>query len=482
MKNIISPILLLLYSGATLSQDKIFLTEDLVKKVLLNSPPSVKQIEANYLTIKHDELSKNDQLSFSLESKGTYYRSKEKLLSNFDGGVTEKSSMYSLGITKPTRYGIDLGVKVFGKKSTNSFIRDAATTGIAASLTMDLYQNFLGRKTNSDLMKSQMTTKRAKLEKEASLKSFEMSVRKLYWAIVSNNEQLNLLKAQVILSEKQYKESLRRRKSNAADAGEVARYRSQWSTRKSNVFSLKYKHRDLIKSLKELIPEFNGKEVVLGSYSIEDITSQVLACTKTIGTLKNVPYQLTPYDDIVKLLNQEERLATKITETYDDAKVSFIGEYASTGRDFGIGNARTNFFDDSRARTSVGFQLSIPLGNSKKNTKEVAQSIVRKTYQFQAENNLSKIEAFHFETRGMVSYLKDILSSQKETNLYLGKSLESSRKKYRQARISVQELINEQDSLLQSRVSEINTNLTILNTLLDYISIFSDTPCPMNRI
>jgi outer membrane protein TolC len=78
--------------------------------------------------------------------------------------------------------------------------------------------------------------------------------------------------------------------------------------------------------------------------------------------------------------------------------------------------------------------------------------------------------------------LREVIKSQKETNKYLAQSLKVSKRKYKQARISLQELIGEQDSHLQSQLQEIDSNLAIVNTLIDYFSIYMDTPCEFNRI
>lgn len=486
MKNIIVLIILLVVFKAFAAPDKaghkVVLTEALIKKMILEDPPGVQKINASFLAVEQELLAQKDRFSFMLNGEAQQFRSQERLLDRFDGGVTRRASSYSLGLVKPTRYGIDLGLKAFESKSSNAFIKDAANAGVAFSLSLDLYKNFLGRQTDNNLESASLNLKRAELEKKASLKSFESNLRKLYWALVANNEQKLLLTNLVDLSKKQYQEARRRQKSGVADAGEVARYRSQWTTRKASLLSLRYRAGEIKKSLKELLPDLNGKEIVIGPYSVDRTVGQVLTCSAKIRSYPKAPFNLTPYDDIVKYLNQEEKLKEKVVKTYDDPSVKLVGEYSSVGRDFGYSNALDNFSEDGQSRTSVGLQISIPIGGRKAATQEVQEKLNRSRYQAEARSNLSKIKAFHSETADIIGILKEVVHNQKETNKYLAQSLKVSRKKYKQARIGVQELISEQDSALQSQLNEIETNLTIINTLMDYFSIYNDIPCALNRI
>ncbi|MCB9091468.1 MAG: TolC family protein [Halobacteriovoraceae bacterium] len=461
---------------------KILLTERVLKNLIEETPPSVMQIEASFLTQKQQYLAQDDALGFNLVGKGTHYQSDERLLSRSDGGVTSHASHYSLGIVKPTRYGIDMKLEAFGNKVSNAFITDSATTGVSLSLSMDLYQNFLGRQTDNNLEKSALSVERAKLEKKINLKTFESNIRKLYWALVANQEQKKFLEKLVTLAEKQYKEAKKRRSSGVADTGEVARYHSQWTSRQSSLLSLEYRRGEILKTLKELLPSLENKEIELGTYSVEKTVVQVLSCSARISSHPTAPLEFTPYDEIVEFLNREQELQEKIVRTYDDPQVKLVGEYASVGRDFGYDNAQQDFSDDARARKSIGLELTIPFGGRKSATREVSEELARNQYLAQSRGKLAKIQSFHTETAKIINILRQVVRNQKETNKYLGESLKVSQRKYNQARISLQELISERDALLQTSLSEIETNLTIIDTLMDYFSIYTDIPCELNRI
>ncbi len=484
MKLTITLLFLFLHYTSAQSQntvDTVVLSENFVDKLVSETTPNIQQIEASYLSVKKSYLALEDALSFSLDSESSVYESKERLLSAFDGGVTNNYNSFSLGINKPTSYGVDFELSAFSEKTTNAFISGAAKAGMSLSMTMDLFEDFLGRKTRSNLKTSYLELKRAELEKKVNQKTFYSNLKKIYWGLVANSERKRLLTTLAELAKTQFEEAKRRKKSGVADSGEVARYRSQWTTRKASLLSLKYQRGEIIKSLKELIPELNDKNIELAPYSVDKTIVEVLSCSAQIASYKEAPFQFTPYDEIVSFLKEEEVLSQKVNETYDNPTVKLVGEYSNVGRDYGISNARSNFNSDGRDVTSLTLQVSIPFGGRKRKTEEVLKEMTKKSYRAKAQSYLSRIRSYHTETARIITILKDVVQNQRETNYHLAQSIKVSQRKFKQARISVQELISEQDAHLESQLNEIQTNLTIINTLMDYFSIYTDIPCEINR-
>lgn len=471
--------LILLYSVG--SSADVVLSEPYLIKIIDKKPPALDQVEASFLKAKFDHLSLKDRLSFRLDGEGRVFESDERLLNQFDGGVIQNATNYSLALNKPTRYGVDLGLKVFGDKVTNAFVSGAATNGVTLSMAIDLFQNFLGKKTNSDLKRSALGLKRAELEKKISIKAFESNVRKVYWALVANQERSRLLTYLVKTSEKQYKDIRRKKRSGVADSGEVARAKAQWSTRQSSLLSVQYQRGQLVKSLKEMLPELKNQKIAPISFKRGQIKTEVLKCTNVIAGSVSTPLNLTSYDEIAAYLIEEDKLEQKALSGYSDPTVKLVGEVSQVGRDFGMENARENLFDDGQPRLSLGVQVSVPLGKRKKESQKTAEAMAKMRYRSQAQINLLKVQAFHEETVNMVKILRKVIASQGDTNILLEKSLKFSKKKYNQARIGLPELIVEQEAYFQSKLSEIDSNLTIMNILMDYFSVFNETPCGLNK-
>ncbi|MEX1098927.1 MAG: hypothetical protein WEB87_00790, partial [Bacteriovoracaceae bacterium] len=88
----------------------------------------------------------------------------------------------------------------------------------------------------------------------------------------------------------------------------------------------------------------------------------------------------------------------------------------------------------------------------------------------------------HQQISESIKILQEVIQTQKINSRQLEIRLKDMRKKYNQARISVNDLIQDQDSLFSSDLAIVDTKLSVLNTLLDYFSVFTETPCSFNRI
>lgn len=475
-------IFIILHVSSAFAQKSVEIDEQYLKKLIEKEPPSIQQIEASFLSTKQTYLTNKDKFGLRLDGEGQVYDSNEIPINPTQDFITTSSVDYSIGIVKPTRYGVDVGVKAFGNKISNTFFQGASVSGVGLSLSVDLFQNFLGRQSNNTLKQGELSLQRADLERKSSVKTFESNIRKLYWALVANNEQKKLLSSLVNTAEKQYWETMKRKKSGVADSGEAARFRSQWTSRKANLLALNYQEGEILKNLKQLLPSLNGKKISITKYDVEKTVNEVLTCTAKIDSFIKAPFQHTVYDEIVGLLEKEERLQQKVISRTAGPQIKLFGEYSSVGRGIGFEGSQEILQDNPKPRTSLGLQFSMPLGKSKKKVKEVSELLTKKRYTAEARANLSKIKAFHSETVYLIKTLREVVKNQKDTNKYIDQSLKVSRRKYRQARIGIQELISEQDSLLQSKLNVIDSNLTIINTLIDYFSIYMDVPCSFNQI
>ncbi|MGB0454619.1 MAG: hypothetical protein ACPGJV_13000, partial [Bacteriovoracaceae bacterium] len=101
---------------------------------------------------------------------------------------------------------------------------------------------------------------------------------------------------------------------------------------------------------------------------------------------------------------------------------------------------------------------------------------------YQKLQNTNRLTSEHQFIRQSVDLLLTSVTNQLDNIKNLRIRLSELQKKYRQGRISVSELILDQDNLLQSELGVIDTRLLIISTLINYFSVFTSTPCEFNRI
>ena len=97
---------------------------------------------------------------------------------------------------------------------------------------------------------------------------------------------------------------------------------------------------------------------------------------------------------------------------------------------------------------------------------------------------MSQIENLELEveeTHRQVSKSDSFKRGRRALNSNVGaleRSLKTTRRKYRQARITINQMINEQNQLFSSRLNEIDTKLQVIHALYDYFKVLTTTLAP----
>lgn len=457
------------------------ISEDTLINLKVDQLPELQKIEASQLQSMLEYESYKEKFIPQLYGNGSYQNSDEKAFINFMP-TTQRANAYKLGVKKTLSKGIELGGEIFTESITNDFLNDATTNGAGFNLSMDLNRNFLGRIDDNQLKLSESTNERSTFQKKIHTASFKNTLRKLYWSLVANNESRKITNKLLETAKKSLSEVKSRYKNKVADRGELARYQALVSSRKSSLISLEYRKDALYTSLKELVPSFAEKTLQLGPYNIDKTIEEVRACSLVINAEKESPFKNTFYDEMIALINKEEKLRNKIIETHSGADVKLVGSFEAVGRALGRQTAFDDFQDDTQRRYTVGLQLNMPLGSQKKKNEKIQSEINRIMSEASRKEQLAKIKTYHHQIKFTISHLFEALKNQKTNSNFLEQSLKVTRKKYRQARVSTTELIQEEETYFQSRLDEIQTNLTAMHTLLDYFSVYQNTPCEINRI
>lgn len=458
----------------------IQINEKILWENIIKSSPTVMQLEASFLGQEFQHSSFKDNFNTNFEFNGYYAQTKEKQLNRYVP-VTSPIQQYSLGIKKNTLGGMQVGAKLYTSQTSNNFFTKGTTSGISAQIALDLYKDIGGKISKARNENLKLSKEISQIDSQIKIKSFFSNVRKLYWALVANNESMKLTQELIKHSQKQVEEALKRLKSRVADEGEVSQYQSQLASRQSQMLYLQYQRENIFQQIKEFLPDFSDKEIQLGKYNIDETVNNVLACTVQIKSFNQTPLDYTKLDELVVLLKNQYSQEEKITDTYSDMDLKLMGQYDSIGKDFSFSDSFTDLSDNGKSAFNVGLQLTIPLGSNIKDSREIKKKLDKKRYISQIDSNIAKMQAYHTQLVKSIDLLRKVVAAQKQNTLYLEKSLRTSQKKYNQARINVQQLVQEQDMYLQSSLQEIDVKTQVINTLLDYFSVFTETPCTFNE-
>ncbi len=477
--------------GATLN-----LSESMLIEMSKKGSPQLDQIQAAFLGAELASTQGLEKYAPELFGQGLYKKTNEKALTTFQPVFSPIKSA-QLGVRKSFSQGFDTSAYLetdqrSAQIPSGGSLKNVTSTTLVFKAQMDIWKNLLGKMSKRELESAELDKKRAEIEKDIQTKAFNIALRRVYWSLVANKESFLVLDSLLKTAAQQSREAKERQRNAVAEADEVARYEAQLASRQAAQHYLEFQREILIKQLRSLLPELSASEIVLENYDLNKAINEVLVCTTSIGQQSAVPYEFTKYDEVISMLKQVRSNNSFVNDKYTDADMKLFGSVQSKGVGSSLngnqvttgsyGSAFSDQLDNNRAGYEVGVSVSLPFGKAKESTAEVKKLYDEKRLDALINSTDAQIVSTHQQLSKSVSILVNVIGAQKVNSAQLSKQLTIMKKKYRQARITVDQLVQDQDSLLNSELSTVDTQLQILNTLFDYLVIYTETPCSFNRI
>lgn len=471
------------------------ITENKLIELAKNSKaPNLEMIEASYLESAEALVAAEDALEPTLYGGHQYKSTNERAMVPFMP-VFSNINTTQLGVKKNFKYGLSSAVSASVDErsgaSAGQTYKDINTLIYNFNLSMDLWRDLFGRMTRAQLENAFLVKQNAEAQKEIEKNAFIIAVRRLYWQLVSINEKLKISRQLYEQSQKQAQDAKQRLRSNIADKSEVAKYESQVYSRKGTILVLEYQRETVVKELKNLLPSLMKEDIELGAYGVEENINSVLECTAIIASQKETPLSYTQYDEIAARLANIENNQLVIDDMGDDVDVKLSTNFFATG----LGSdavsdsryegsqalAQEDLTDNDRSGMEAALTFTIPLGSPGESAADVRAKYHQKRLKAEREKLGVNLQNTHKQIARSVNLLAQVVASQKQTSEALEARLREMRKKFSQARIAVSDLIMDQDAKMNSDLAVVDSRLAVVNTILDYFTIFNETPCSFNR-
>ncbi len=487
-------LLLLATLAINAPQAKVLLTEEVLLKESVNNTPQMDQLESTLLSAQANRSQFLEQYGLNGYGGISHMQTKERPINSFQL-INTPITQAQVGLQKKFHSGlktsVDISTYQYSAKG-NSFIptvNDGTTTVVSFTAEMDIWKDLLGKLSENQVNNLKLMEEQSKLQKKINLNSYQISLRKIYWALVANNESLKIYNNLLQTADRQLKESQDRLKSRVAEKDEVLRYKAQKASRQSSLEYYKYQKQSLIKQLRQFIPNFNEQDIELGAYNLDKTVDEVLTCTFQIVKYPSIPYENTDYDELVALIKGMQKNYKDINSEYDSPNVNLYGTVKSTGVgadqattiDGSYGKSFQDMTDNNRLGFEAGVNVSFSLGDRQKTTKEYLAEYDQKRLDATLKNTEANMLATHKELSRSIQYLVTVVKSEKINAQNLAQRIKFMKKKYEQARATVSDLIADEDAYMNAQLSSINAQLEIVNVVLDYLTIFNQTPCDFNK-
>ena len=471
------------------------LNEELLLSKASQNAPQLDQIEATFQSVKILRGEEEEKYAPELFGQAAYSETNERALIQFSP-VFSPIKQAQIGVRQKLSKGFDVQASALTDQRSASSpfigkIKDGTTTSLAFTMQMDLWKNLLGRMSEAKLESLALEKKKAEIEKEIQINTFRITLRRLYWSLVANQQSLEITEGLLKSASDQAQEIRLRFKNAVAEADEVARANAQVASREGTVTFLKYQREKYFTQLKNLLPEIASYDLQLDKVNIDKTVEAVMGCTAAIAGEAKTPYHFTRYDEAVSLLKEIKVQQNKYNSYYADPEVKLFGTVKATGVSLdevsdsryrgSYGGSVEDVETQNRTGYEVGVMINIPLGKEKERTERAKEIYDDKRLLASINSTDLQVKNTHQEFLRTITFLNEVIRSQKVSSSELLKRLKGMRKKYEQARVSLSDIVQDQDALLNAELSTIDTQLQILNTIFDYLVIFSETPCTFNR-
>lgn len=464
----------------TCSAHSEVLSESYLKKRVDEKAPEIlgQQIRAQEADNALTRFS--DQFRPELYADFSYRRTKEEAFIEFQPIISPRTRA-ELGLRKNLNRGMSLEGSLVSDNLNFDLPdgRRSPAIGYAQlSLALDLWKNFLGKKDHySQAALNEMYSKNQILA-QIGKSNFWIQLRSLFWQIVMLEEQKQIAKRVLKLSERQEADAQNRFRNGISDQAELALYRSQSASRADEILNIKFRQEQLLRSLRSMLPEIEDQKFTIKAPDSNKVRAEVLSCIAQVQQQETPPKEYSFYDEVIEAA--EKHYEAKISETklYDDIDLRFTGSLFTQAVDSQFYGAFEEGFSQSRQGFEVRLQLEVPF--SLKNTQKSILQVQRKQLMKEKLELNEKMNSNHYFILNSIELLLESTRNQKVKISNLRTRVKAVEKKYRQGRISLNDFISDQDRLLKAEFSLYESQNLVIQTLLEYFAFFSEFPCQFN--
>ncbi|MCI5072818.1 TolC family protein [bacterium] len=475
--------LILLSSFLVQAQDALQLSEkDLTRYVgeknlnNLNSLIAQEQANVNQKEFK-------DQYSASAFANATYINTNEEAFIAFQP-IISPQNIVEFGVRKKIPYGFDVQASIGFDNRRFNLGADEERPSIATSsleVNMNLWKNFLGKLDKANLNSFQLQQTRSKLENKINQSQQLYILRSMFWNLVAVNQQIQISQSMADLAKKQLNNAQRRYRQSASDLAEVSFYRSQLASRNNAVIVYNYNKQTIVNQFKKAIPEFSQyTDIQVKDLDLEKARKDVLECVNAVQASSSVPENQTLYSDLIAVIKKYYSNQAKIHKTYDDVDINLNTSIYTRAVDPSALDAFEESFLENRRGLRASLSINIPLGNTKTESDKLKlnQMMLNSEIKSLRQNFLTQyqlIQKSSYLLLQSIEQQKDNLNSLKQRSKEI-------LRKFNQGRLSISDYISDQDRLLQTELQLIDSQNLIIQTMLDYLNIFSKSQCAFNQV
>lgn len=464
------------------STDTIELNEYNLRSMLKETNPTIESINALIQQSVVNQKTFNRNYDFQVYGSGTYNKSNNDW-TTYDFSGTNNETNFAIGARKQSVYGMS-GEISFGDNNGNYHLYgqndyDLNRSALSITYSIDLWKNFLGYQTLTNKLNLELNKKQSEINAYIEKNNFYYSMRRLYWQLVIKNKKLEFYKEMVNQAQKNLNIVQKKHKTYIADAGDLAKAKANLDLKKSDYNNAKVDIEQTIQQLKYYIPDLIDKKIIVNSFDLTDTFNEIKACNDGIYTGKTSQWRnLTTYNEYINLMDEIIENEIKIASREDDIDIT-LGLSANFR---GVANERTDSYKDLKEfdRNDYSISLDVSKAIGFNGVEEDKIKLLKMNYNVNKNSTLANIGSIYASYENVMRNMFSNLDSLRKYKKNMEETVKNANYKYNQGRVSLTDLLDEQNNLINANIQLINMEGTIIDTLLQYLSIFDKTSCDFN--
>lgn len=464
------------------------LNEASLKLLINDSNPNIERINSIYQQNVINETSFNKDFGYQVYAEAKYEKDNDDDRI-WTGDRDKKYTLLEGGIRKSFIRGIDANIYLTNdnrNKWTKGYVPENYNLNrpeFVMNFSFDLWKNFLGYHDTARKLSVELNKKESLINSKIQKNNFYFSVRELYWNLVFKQKELEIYKYMVNQAQKNLDNVNKKHKAYIVDRGDVARARAILASRKSSYSSIKSEIGRIKRQLRYYLPELTDKIIYLGeNLYIDEAIESAKMCNVAIKNGYGIKkwQELTSYWDYINVIDEVFNADLKSYKRTADFDIKLNAGVSFSGVDNSVSDSYKDLKEFERSKYSIGLTINKTLGENNRNLELEQIKLLKMNYNVNKKNTIADLEAFYYSYSTIIKNLFDNLESLNNYRKDMEERVESSRKKYNQGRVSLNDLIQDEDSLIEASMQIINIESSILTMTLQYLSAFDKVECELN--
>lgn len=469
----------LIFSRSFAADPQVLRESDVIRKAKIDNF-NIQGVQAALLNSQRDH--EKNRLEYGLQFNAAASDTNTNRLSAF-GPTTIRvpsSRVFDLNFSKKTYLGTKVSV---GSASSLSMLEsgDQSFSSLYLNLEMSLLQNLLGHLDDAKLDAVLQNNKLNELQSEVEKLALVQNVRMIFWAIVANNQYIEVNEKLIQTSRDQLELLKRMSRRSAAEDSDVSQAAATLSERLSNLEKAKLEKMNLENSLRQLVPgiDFNKQSIIVSD--LDESVEMAKPCFQSPMSLDQTR-KLSSYTKINELLFLSKEINLKAVKAKELTDLKLIVSLEGNGNAEDTSESIRNSYNFDQRTNTIGLVLTIPIGSEEDRFIQRERAIIENDHSRKISELSNSIDNTLSTTNKLEKNLSAIMAHSKEAEKNYRQAYGAHRQKFEKGRINYLDLLNYENVYVASQLAVIESKYNYIKNALEFLSVFDQSSCAFNQL